>query len=401
MSEYSSGRYRLDKLSGFIISVLLLEVFLLGSGQFVSYNGMSLRMAFYSLALTYFILYFFAGRKVRSEILWFSLVYALMLVFSSLIGFVNGADINLIIQNLKSLLYGFIILPLSILIRKEETVFLIVKLLRFSGLLLALSFLILLAAMVFGFLNFDVFYQMASSEANDFMMNPGDIPRIFYKGFLYLGIGFIFFYFSKVKFRTVIMLVILLAMILTFTRGFLLALILTFIALPLFEIRRKNSILMLAGVVLLVIFGFPFYVEFIGDKGISDSMRFLQIEQVIESVTPFSFIFGHGFGIGVPSRPIGMEITFLEIFHKQGLIGVLLWMGFIGYLIMMYLKLKTAQYKFFAKPFLASVLYVFFQSLTNPYINNPIGMSVVLIAFVSLLIFSDKDREYANSYSCL
>lgn len=80
---------------------------------------------------------------------------------------------------------------------------------------------------------------MASSEANDFMMNPGDIPRIFYKGFLYLGIGFIFFYFSKVKFRTVIMLVILLAMILTFTRGFLLALILTFIALPLFEIRRK------------------------------------------------------------------------------------------------------------------------------------------------------------------
>ena len=74
-----------------------------------------------------------------------------MLVFSSLIGFVNGADINLIIQNLKSLLYGFIILPLSFLIRKEETVFLIVKLLRFSGVLLALSFLILLAAMVLGF----------------------------------------------------------------------------------------------------------------------------------------------------------------------------------------------------------------------------------------------------------
>lgn len=73
MSEYSSGGYRWDKLSGCIISVLLLEVFLLGSGQFVSYNGMSLRMAFYSLALTYFILYFFAGRKVRSVILWFSL----------------------------------------------------------------------------------------------------------------------------------------------------------------------------------------------------------------------------------------------------------------------------------------------------------------------------------------
>lgn len=122
------------------------------------------------------------------------------MVFSSLIGFVNGADINLIIQNLKSLLYGFIILPLSFLIRKEETVFLIVKLLRFSGVLLALSFLILLAAMVFGFLNFGVFYQMASSEANDFMMNPGDIPRIFYKGFLYLGIGFIFSIFQKLNF---------------------------------------------------------------------------------------------------------------------------------------------------------------------------------------------------------
>ena len=59
MSEYSSGRYRLDKLSGFIVSVLLLEVFLLGSGQFVSFKGMSLRMAFYSLALIFSFVFFF------------------------------------------------------------------------------------------------------------------------------------------------------------------------------------------------------------------------------------------------------------------------------------------------------------------------------------------------------
>ena len=53
--------------------------------------------------------------------------------------------------------------------------------------------------------------------------------------------------------------------------------------------------------------------------------RLSTIREVEEDITASSLLWGHGLGIGVPSRPQEMEITFLEIFHKEGLIGVSVW----------------------------------------------------------------------------
>ena len=122
--------------------------------------------------------------------------------------------------------------------------------------------------------------------------------------------------------------------------------------------------------------------EILGDKSDSDSVRYTQMDQVISSVNPISLIIGHGFGVGVPIRKIHMELSFLEIFHKQGIIGLIFWFGLFIHIFIMYINIKIKKYKDIALPFLLSVIFVLLQSTTNPYMNNPIGLTMILITIV-------------------
>jgi len=366
--------------------VLLLELFLLGSGQFLSLNGLSLRMLFYSIAISISLVLLLQGIKVQKQVFWFLLIYISMLSFSSSIGMINGANGINISENLKPLLFAFMIIPFSLFLVKIERVLFVTKLVKFSGLILGISFISILILMFYGYVDFSTIYTLLSSEANDFMMNDGENIRIFYKGFLYLNIAFIFYVYSNDKYKSLILLFLFLSILLTFTRGYLLALVLSFIFISIIEFKQKKSFYILLTIFIGMAILLPFYVNIIGERDSSDSMRILQIQEVFDSVTITSFFIGHGYGIGVPTRPNGMEITFLEIFHKQGILGLFLWIGFFFYLIYKYLNIKNLAYKKMFKPFLVSTFFVYFQSLTNPYLNNPIGMSMVLLTF-SVLIF--------------
>jgi O-antigen ligase len=120
----------------------------------------------------------------------------------------------------------------------------------------------------------------------------------------------------------------------------------------------------------------------LGDREFSDNERKRQIKEVIADITPATVIWGHGFGNGVESRPIHMEISYLEIFHKQGLIGLGTWVflftSLVGYFISLPLR-SPLSYAFFL-----AAIFIFFQSLTNQYINNPIGMGMFLISLTGL-----------------
>jgi len=370
----------------FFFIILLLELFLLGSGQFLSYNGLSLRMLFYSIAISVSMLLLLHGVKFPKRIFWFLLIFLSMLAFSSLIGIINGANVSSISDNLKPLLFTFMIIPFSLFITKIESIVLVTKLIKFSGVIMGISFISVLILLFFGYIDFLTIYTLLSSEANDFMMNDGEHVRIFYKGFLYLNIAFIFYVYSNDKYKSLMLILLFLSILMTFTRGFLLALILSFIFISTIEFKQKKSFYILSIIAIGVIILLPFYVNIIGDKHSSNSMRILQIKEVFDAITISSFFIGHGYGIGVPIRPNGMEITFLEIFHKQGILGLFLWIGFFFYLIYNYLNIKNLAYKKMFKPFLVSTFFVYFQSLTNPYLNNPIGMSIVLLSY-SVLIF--------------
>ncbi|KIM06026.1 MAG: hypothetical protein KN64_00495 [Sulfurovum sp. AS07-7] len=391
MTLNTNARYTFLIKAFFI--VLLLELFLLGSGQFLSFGGLSLRMVFYSIAISSSVILLLRGIKIAKKVFLFLLVYISMLSFSSYLGIINGADSTQISENLKPLLFAFMILPFSMFITNISRVVLVGKLIKLSGLIMGVSFISVLLLLFFGYMDFSTIYILLSSDSNDFMMNDGENIHIFYKGFLYLNIAFIFYIYSNDKYKLLILSLLFIAILLTFTRGFILALILSFVLVFILEYKQKKSIIALTFIVTVTLITIPFYISFVGDKSESDFMRILQIQQVFDAITLSSFFMGHGYGIGVPIRPNGMEITFLEIFHKQGILGLFLWIGFLFYIIYNYLNIKNITYKRVVKPFVVSTFFVYMQSLTNPYLNNPIGMSMVLLTFSALIVVAYKERK--------
>lgn len=373
--------------------ILLLELFLLGSGQFLSLNGVSLRMLFYSIAIFVSMFLLLKYTRMPKHFFLFLLIYILMLSISSFIGIINNAGNKEVLENLKPLLFAFMIIPFSMFITDIKRIFLVSKIIKLSGLFMSVSLILLLIFLMLGYIDFNEMYVLLSSDANDFMMNNADIPRIFYKGFLYLCIAFIFYFYSDDKYKNFILILLLASIILTFTRGFLLALVLSFILISIIEFKKKNSFSMLISIFMTVVIILPFYLNLIGERGISDMDRIIQIQQVFDAITFSSFFIGHGYGIGVPIRQNGMEITFLEIFHKQGILGLFLWIGFLFYMIFNYLNIKNLTYKKIFKPFLVSTFFVYFQSLTNPYLNNPIGMSIVLLAFSVVIVILNMEKK--------
>ncbi|MCZ6520041.1 MAG: hypothetical protein O6848_00915, partial [Bacteroidetes bacterium] len=137
-------------------------------------------------------------------------------------------------------------------------------------------------------------------------------------------------------------------------------------------------------------------IQLLGDKNWSDIIRRRQIQQVIERISIPSFFIGHGFGMGIPVRKIHMEIAYLEIFHKQGLFGLVFWLILFFVIIHHYRQAVLNQQGAAALPFFMGALFIFIQSVTNQYINNPIGLTMVLVALAVLKVLS-KTSEQSES----
>ncbi len=117
------------------------------------------------------------------------------------------------------------------------------------------------------------------------------------------------------------------------------------------------------------------------------------------AVTPSSIVIGHGFGEGVEIRNNHLEINYLEIFHKQGVPGVIFWLFILFYIGLLYLNCKRLSYEKEARPFLLAALFVYIQSATNPFLTNSIGLNMIMISIVSLNVYLNNARESINSDS--
>jgi hypothetical protein len=143
----------------------------------------------------------------------------------------------------------------------------------------------------------------------------------------------------------------------------------------------KGKIWALALLTLIVWSGVYFNSNFnLGNKSAGDSIRIETIKEVFDMTTIKSSLIGHGFGIGTETRPVRMEITFLEIFHKQGFLGLSVWFLLLGLVIFDINKIKNRDVK---RKYMMCVLFTYLISVTNPYLNNPIGISLILIIWSS------------------
>jgi len=369
-------------LSNIFLVIILLEVFLMGSGRMIMIGPMTLRMVLFTLAMVSSLIYLFVKNVIDKQTTILLSIFFISSSVALLRGTINGADNMLILEDLKPLSFFLILIYFSINITDMDRVKIITMAIKTSALTLVAVYATILLLLYFNVIEFLNLYDLLSKDSS-FIFRGAD-GLFFYSGFLYLCIGFIFFMFSSRLIDKLLGLLMFIAIVLSFTRGFLLATVMVVAIYFIFMKKSMSSGILIVLIVFASLLLLPIYTIEIGDKTESDMIRITTFTQVIESSNIISILVGHGFGIGTPERPIHMESSLLEIFHKQGLLGLFFWFMIFYTIIQKYFKACRNNCRDLALPFFLSSVAIFIQTNTNPYMNNPIGMAMLLVTIPAL-----------------
>lgn len=368
-----------------LLVVVLLELFLLGSGRLLEVGPLTVRMLLYAVAVVYAAAYLAKRGTADREILGLGLAFLVLHLFSALVGIVNGARLDWLAEDLKPLSFFPTLFFFAIAIRDPDQIRTVSTVVKFAGVVLALAYLVLLVVILGGLIPFDILY-LAFSRTGEFFFR-GESAFV-YKGFLYLGVGFFFLILDPRRSRKLLALIVLAALVLTFTRGLLLATLVVSLA-GIMIVQRKRHTAFISP--LLVLAGFaaiwPWFAGARAGKTEGDALRLFDLQYVLDHVTWWSVLIGHGFGTGVGDR-LRIEATYLELLHKQGVLGLAFWGAIFCFTLRDLLRAMRNGHEAAALPFFLASLFVMIESATNPFLTNPIGMSMVLVSLVALRVLA-------------
>jgi len=407
--------------SKLLLVLILVELVAGGGGRLLYLGVVSVRMILFSLAVfTFLIGKVCLGHNFNKYENLVVIVFAAGLTISSLIGLINGSSYFEILRDVKPISY-ILILPFFSSIKWSRSISDKLNwIMRWPPLLLAMIYLVLLLLWHSKLLNGEKIYEILSrSEEFSFRGNLG----FMYKGFVFFPVAFFFWLQRSKKTNWIALIILYIAILLTFTRGLWLILFLLYLMNVLILERKRLENWLAISLMLISFGGFNRLVEsipkpyfesqFIGEKSnsqekeryslstteraISESFnqgfeyrnasmidRFVQIREVLTHANWSSVFVGHGLGQGTPSRPIHMEISYLEIFQKQGLFGLFLW--FFPFTIIAFRFKKLLTYNSYinstALPWFASVLFFYGISFFNPYLNTPMGIGFIAVTMI-------------------
>lgn len=383
-----------NKVFRYFCYILLGELFLMGSGAELQVAGfLTLRMINFLVAVGLSVYFIVRSNEFPKTILWFFLAHTILLLFGYIQAVLIEAPVKWLLEDLKPLSYFYILLFFYYMMDSERMMRKTVSILLMAVKIMTVIYLIYMTVTdLLGLFEFSAVYKTLSSDSFTFR---GVGSSIYYKGFVFLPIGCVGFFQRK---QYIWLFLTTAAIYLTYTRGLyvLLAIGLTFYYL---KTRNVNIITLMSVVAVgIMVYCIADYFElfklgndYADNREESDEIRFRTIRLVFDEVTAWSAVFGHGLGHGVEGRPAHMEITYLEFFHKQGIVGLLFWAMFLWNTLMMALSVPKKN-KDLGDFFLTSSLMIYVQSFFNPYINNPIGMSIVLLAFAVCYRLSQDER---------
>ncbi len=388
----------IHRIGAILFLLMFAELCIGGGGHFTALGPLSLRMILFSISLVISVVLLLEKKSFSFDITKWMIGFVLTMVIGIAVGLANQNPGRLIYEDVKPLCY-FFVLPFFYLTVDQAMMAKAVKVIKVTSLGMAVVFIVLLVLVNSGVIPFLDFYRITEKSQELFYRGEA---TFFYKGFLFLGIGTIFYFFTDYsRLKKYAIPVLVMAILLSVTRGLFFSLALTFSIYFLAIKSYWKATLGIVLAVLTVVWGSNLILSgsrlfdarknnksyheanpnLLGDRNYSDNGRVIQAREVWQRVSVSSTLIGHGFGAGTPSRPIHMEVSYLEIFHKQGLIGLIFWTAFGGMILINYRQAPSSP---IAHALFYSSLFIFIESLTNQYINNPIGMSMLLLSLVSL-----------------
>lgn len=376
-----------------LYTLIALELFTGGGGRILEVGPITIRMVLFSFGLIATLFMLWLRQTERST---FSLALALLIgfVFTHLpalfVGFFKGATFEDIFTDLSPLLYWLIAPFFAMVLQREHMVLRTAQLIQIAAVTMALGYICVIATLATGQINFGNFYEWAAESGEIFFRNES---MFFYKGFLYLAIGAIFLTAFGGRWRGVWLAVVLLALILTLTRGFILA---TGVAgiLLLWTMGRSRAVVVALCLAAIALFAVWVYLPsldggyLLEQRGISNSTRVDDLAFMVENADVGVLTFGEGFGTYINER-LSIENSYLTILWKMGPAALVFWLVPLGLALHYFRRIKRRSHHYpLACGFFFGVVLVYVQTGTNPYLNNPIGLSFVIMAIFSLKTIS-------------
>ena len=371
-----------------VLLATVAELVLFGSGRLLQVGPVTARMGLFALGFGLSALLATQRRRVDAEVSALVLAFVVVMCLGTLVGLLRGQPLAQIAEDVKPLLFFLGAFFFDAAIRSPADVGRVAAVIRWSSVALAVGYLGLLAAVLAGVIPFAAVYAALVASGEVFFRGQSGF---FYKGFLYLGVGIFFFAFRRGRWARAATGLLLVALALTLTRGLLLATVVVLGAALVLRQRHALAAAVYAGVgVAAVAIALPFAAAAFADRTDSDAARVNDVAEVVQATTWWSVLVGHGLGSPVGGRD-RIEATYLEILHQQGIVGLALWALVLTLLARDYARARRAGQGTAAEPFFLGAVFVYLESATNPFLTNPIGMSMVLLSLVSLRVLSRGD----------
>lgn len=271
------------------------ELLLCGSGQVIHVaGGLTLRMFNFLIAIGLTVPLIINRRigQYAGNMLMFYLFTTMVALSFCLIS--NNQE-NLF-ADIKQLSF-FLTLPfIYFMVSDKKVIQNVCSIIKWSSLFMSVAYLVYIVLIKYlKVIDFNIFYVMMEEES-DFMFR-GDEGELFYKGFLYLTIGLLFWMNEK---KWLFSLLHLLAIYYTQTRGFyvitLLAILLLYVTRHKMKPSTAASLFLLCLLLLFVTLQLGLF-DVGEDRTGGDELRMLTALQVIERITLFRFCSGMGSGM--------------------------------------------------------------------------------------------------------
>lgn len=432
-----------------LLVIVLLDLALGGNGYLVQIGGVRLRVILYVVCMAWAILRLTRIQPIRLDapLMWISILFAAVTALGTARGYLAGHRIEAIAAELKPLFYFPMLFFFLVAIRTREDLTLAARILVACGMLVAVLYLMALLAAATGLVQRSSIWEFLRDN-DEFIFRHDPFVGFFYKGVFYTCVAALFLLFDPFRVTKILAAIALVALAMTLTRGPCIALVVCLIAGIVIGQKWKRAPMLVAqSVLLLTVLFFAQQAEMDPpvvpsqppaaerrdpgtnmaerdtapgqDKGqaseppkddclqdslcgkmrssmetitrTGDNIRGDDLKYTIQELDFSMAAIGRGLGAPIRGRE-RIEMTYVEVFYKQGLPGLLAWFALFLYIFHLYLKVPR-ETKQFGLAFFLSSLFVFVVTASNTFLTGSIGMAVVFIATASLLVLT---REGAH-----
>lgn len=380
--------------------LLTFEIMVGGGGRLLEIGPVTARMLLFAAALMLAVATIALRGTLPGGRLTLMLLSAFLLVLSSgvVVGLSRGNPPAAVWADLQPLLF-FLLAPfVALSLEDRRNVEALRPLVMVAGITLAFGYLGVLVLLITGRIDFSWLYEVLDASG-EFMFRGENF--FFYKGFVYLGVCVIFLIAMPGRFALPILAVTGIALVLTLTRGFILSTAVAVLML-LYVLRMRLAALLLAiacAAALLVAFValYSSVAGFSEQRSVSNAVRMEDMAFIFGNVGPLTMLFGNGFGTPVAER-LNIENTYLWVLWKNGLVGLALWLTPLLACVVLFTRISrwAAEFRLGCALLFSAVL-IYVQSAMNPYLNNPIGLMMIMIALFGLRELSARQRRMAGS----